>query len=209
MSDRPMIFGAPMVRALLDGRKTMTRRLLKPQPVEIAGLYWDNRAKMGWRVPGELAELPRPKNLMAPGDRIWVKEAHFGGTLGVANVVYRVGGYRGIKWRSPIYMPRRLSRLTLIVAEVNVERLQDIGWRDVRDEGAYTPNMWESFDEIFAPTVFEAREKFAKLWDSIHGSGAWYKNPWIMAIRFTVHNRNIDAMESTDENHHREHRQAR
>jgi hypothetical protein len=177
MADRPIIFSAPMVKALIEGRKTPTRRILKPQPVPCLswsapppGTYPSDK---GWsRLPYEL------------GDRLWVREgacwvSAWGWRYRADNDDLedkRASGEVG-PWRSPIHMPRHASRLTLTVTEVRVQRLQDITLADARAEGVWFP-------ELFS---------FLRLWNSLHGPDAWDANPWVCAISFTVEQRNIDA----------------
>lgn len=169
--ERPIIFSAPMVRALLDGRKTQTRRIIKPQPEQNdAGLWvWppDWRTgipKFGIGVQTDDAGLvqsleydPGRRLGYAPGDRLWVREAHalvpataYRASVGVDTrinpsdpdqaVVYREGWERCQpgRWRPSIHMPRWASRLTLAVTDVRVQRLQEISERDAADEGLAT-----------------------------------------------------------------------
>lgn len=109
--------------------------------------------------------------------------------------------------RSPIFMPRRASRLTLLVTDVRVERLQDISEGDAAAEGVelesadppfhYVPGIWPH--SITAVGVEEpggrhAARSFAKLWGHINGSESWQANPWVVAVTFTVRARNIDQL---------------
>lgn len=160
MTDRPIIFSAPMVSALLAGRKTQTRRLIKPQPevftVSDTGMPCEVQAL---HVHGEA--LPRialgrvittQKMKYAVGDRLWVREAwkpipasRPGGYFVEGSRFFgREAYYRSDhdaplwadgRWRSPIHMPRWASRLTLTVTEVRVQRLQDISEEDAWAEG--------------------------------------------------------------------------
>jgi hypothetical protein len=162
MTDRPIIFSAPMVRALLDGRKSQTRRVLKPQPAlsyivpcdERLGWFGDEEGECNFRVP------------YAPGDRLYVREAHslhcahgqdfprggydhgerWGPWSGLPIAVspdktqvayYREGFDRSgpPRWRPSIHMPRWASRLTLIVTDVRVQRLCSISEADAEAEG--------------------------------------------------------------------------
>ena len=167
--DRPIIFSAPMVRALLDGRKTQTRRLLKPRPYVVQekdGIRWWNLAGRpgGMIVMGDDALL-RAHRQPAPGDRLWVREAHHRSdddgtpligydfaddpTFGPDRIEQRpgigpvhlfrrsLGGWGGRTSRNfpSIHMPRWASRLTLTVTAVRVERLQEISEADARAEG--------------------------------------------------------------------------
>lgn len=206
MTDRPIIFSAPMVQALLAGRKTMTRRLA-----------W--RGVLDFAVDPPAPELaPSPWQKVRPGDRLWVREAwnlfalsqdgdcswpvkeipkrHPGedddGARGVHVIDYATGGLPGHDsgkgpWRSSRYMPRWASRLTLTVTAVRVERLQNITEGDVEREGiAATICLPQRGD---APP--RMRDRFAALWNHLHGPGAWDGNPEVVALTFTVAQRNI------------------
>ena len=163
MKERPILFSAPMVRAILDGRKTQTRRAVKPQPDSVKDFgkavpY--RRAAPPRDMPSAQYEVPIPCPYGVPGDRLWVRE-----TWGVGNrscpsqgwvdgIEYRadcvgdevpplfeiIPGHvqaDSIRagWRPSIHMPRWASRITLEVTDVRVERLQDISETDAMAEG--------------------------------------------------------------------------
>jgi hypothetical protein len=213
MTDRPIIFSAPMVRALLDGRKTQTRRVLKPQAA--AGAYrlatYDPKGK-AFFASDDTGKLERVRIPFAPGDRLYVREAHalvpssaYRASEGVQQTVdpsdrYRACIYRegfdrsngGFLWRPSIHMPRWASRLTLTVTEVRVEQLQDISAEDCTAEGI----PFES--DALAPAEWSI-SRFADLWNSIHGPDAWDANPWVVAVSFTVRKSNIDTQETAND----------
>lgn len=224
MTDRPIIFSAPMVRALLDGRKTQTRRVLKPQPVEnSAGLWVTDFGKKGWsQIDAESVEDSfRFRNALpyAPGDRLYVREAHaFWADEESARAAQWLEGsddtciYRadynagstceymgGERWRPSIHMPRWASRLTLSVTDVRVQRLQDISDDDAKSEGAMfhdgRPTGHHGWRHDFSDVYPTAKHSFAALWNSINGPEAWLANPWVVAISFTVHRCNIAEWE--------------
>ncbi|MFN7185449.1 MAG: hypothetical protein ACK5VE_03650 [Alphaproteobacteria bacterium] len=215
MTDRPMIFSAPMVLALLDGRKTQTRRVLKEQrhvatPAMVGG-RWQWQGFSG-------AKLGDVVRRYAPGDRLWVKEA-WRTDLGSdhlrpskldpakATVWFDASSdwqydYEKPRYRHARFMPRWASRLTLTVTDVRVQRVQDISEEDAVAEGierlvgSKGPNhfsrqicgKWSgSFN---APT---AQDVYADIWNTLHGPDAWDRNPWVAAYTFTVHNGNIDG----------------
>ena len=196
MADRPIIFSAPMVRALLSGRKTQTRRIIKPQPLQpFCGISTDG---VKWWTNDEEAGVIEPLRVpCAEGDRLWVREAW---GMGVsdhgdcprykATMDYKCGDkikseHEGpFKWRPSIHMPRWASRITMEVTAVKVERLQDINRGGAMEEGCPFPNMASGPNPL---------DWFRDLWTSIHGPGAWEANPWVAAISFTVERRNIDA----------------
>ncbi len=108
-------------------------------------------------------------------------------------------------WSPSIHMPRRLSRLTLTVTGVKLERLNDITEADALAEGVvwdadkqwfHVPGVAHPNKEFPVLSRVTAREMFAALWDVIHGSGAWLANPWIVAVSFETALRNIDSEEA-------------
>lgn len=175
--ERPILFNGPMVRAILDGRKTQTRRVCKGQrELSSAHDFQIDRCPYG-----------------QPGDRLWVREAwrtadHFdhlapskletwaplkfaaGGAPIGAWAGYGYGG----KIRPGIHMPRWASRITLEVTGVRVDRLQDMSRDDAMEEGCPSLNM----------VVGNTRQWYADLWDSINGAGAWAANPWVWVVEF-------------------------
>ena len=212
MSDRPIIFSAPMVNALLDGRKSMTRRVLKSQPPE-----WVTRmcheGRNGWIGSGDghgtLMHVP-----YAVGDRLWCREGFSYGWPVEENhqlpecnqahaITYRADGNRpfgGGRWHSPIHMPRWASRLTLVVSDVRVQRVQDISEADAQAEGLVDVYEGWATDRDGRHWGPEARASYRVLWNDLHGEDAWDANPWVAALTFTVHRQNIDQMEMTNEN---------
>lgn len=205
MTTKGIIFSGPMVRALLDGRKTQTRRLLNPQPQCLTGrgkrIYADADWRKSWR-DGEDDDLP-----YAPGDRLYVREtwSHSGeGVWSIADAQMAMNGralYRmdhegppPLHWWPSIHMPRKFSRLWLGVTEVRVQRLQDISAEDAIAEGIgmgppRDPRYYEQ------PGPGAAVAAYAALWNSLHTKPGetWADNPWIVAVSFTVHKGNIDA----------------
>ena len=155
MKERPIIFSGPMVRAIIEGRKTQTRRVVKPQPEHGMYLYRNRLGNMVW---GEHFNQSGSVGIMAntrcpyvqPGDRLWVKETwqeHAG------QVCYRAGippfthdccQFVGHLWRPSIHMPSIISRLTLEVVSVRVERLVDISDADAKAEGYQNANEFLS-----------------------------------------------------------------
>lgn len=194
MTDRPIIFSAPMVRALLDGRKTMTRRLawFDKKHVSFRELSFAERMALENHrckitEPGDSrfhVDYPTPWQSVAVGDKLWVRETWMDMLCDPPIACYRADGERehsALPWRPSIHMPRWASRLTLIVIETKIERLQDISERDAIAEGYQVmvtcpPKRW-----------------FSDLWKDLHGAESWDANPQVVAIRFTVEERNVDA----------------
>ena len=183
MKEHPIIFNGDMVRAILAGRKTQTRRVIKPQPDELrySGMV-DNRQFARFWTPGEhentstITDVRCPYGV--PGNHLWVREtwAIEGQYRDDTGYCYRADGDKaGVRWRSPRYMPRVVSRITLKITGVRVERVQDIAQRDAIAEGI------ESGESTWTP-IYE----FRKLWDSINANRgyAWDTNPWVWVIEF-------------------------
>ncbi len=219
MSDKPILFSAPMIRALPDGRKTQTRRILNPQP-HAQFISAEISAERLTFCPALLFETPTHKmlrRLARPGDRLWVREAwktaaayddlrpsQMGGEEPIqyqADGAHQTWGYPAIskigRLRPGIFMPRWASRLTLIVTDVRVQRLQEINDEDARAEGM-TPLPSGRFhcghDEEGEITCKSPVTAFAWLWNSINGEDAWQRNDWVAVYTFTVHRCNIDAL---------------
>jgi len=182
MKYRPILFSAPMVRALLDGSKTQTRRVVKPQPMRDK---WPFPPANDADRKGMLELCPYGQ----PRDRLWVREAHrlvdctCTETCRVpGNVWYEAdcSGYRNAslnRLRPSIHMPRWASRITLEVVSVRVERLQDISRGDAMAEGCPFPNMAKGDDP---------RKWYSDLWDQINGLGAWSANQWVWVVEFKL-----------------------
>lgn len=215
MADFPIIFSAPMVRALFAGRKTMTRRLLYTRRKVKNGKV--NATMLQGYEPGSGRLTPEgfpddhgPDEFFTltgwhkakPGDRLWVRENLVRGAANVAR--YNVdhgqvwspagptGGVAPWRWQKPnlnsIHMPRWASRLTLELTATRIERLQDIREADAIAEGV-KPEPFPG--DGWAPN----KAAFAGLWMQLHGQSSWYHNPWVVRLTFKVHHTNIDAME--------------
>lgn len=211
MKERPILFSAPMVRAILAGTKTQTRRVVKPQPKY--GLQSCHYSDTGW---GETTE-PNEHGVSGclcndircpygfPGDRLWVRETwRCSGSPDLRMICYRSEGKGGdgcddigrkvidlsyeetlgrysSHWRPSIHMPRWASRITLEVTDLRVERLQEICELECLAEGI-EPDVTE-IDPDFA---CEGIERFATLWDQLNASRgfSWDSNPWVWVVEF-------------------------
>ncbi|EIZ83646.1 hypothetical protein WYO_3659 [Methylobacterium sp. GXF4] len=218
MADRPIIFSAPMIRALLAGRKTQTRRILKLQPIPFAVDDQGTLCEVGClHVEGDRRPrvtlgrvVTRQELPYAVGDRLYVREAwapldalthNDPGVQALADRGFykadesNVGG-EITRWRPSIHMPRWASRLTLLVTEVRIERLNAMSAADAIAEGIQDLRTPEHTDfGIFGLVNAQHPVRaFWLLWDFINGEGAWLANPWVVAISFTVHQRNIDQL---------------
>jgi hypothetical protein len=197
MNERPILFSCEMVRAILDSRKTITRRVIKPQPI----FDYDG----GCSYP-EYSNIKQCKHYTSiehfkkgfpvdfpkfgiPGDRLWLRETWSanwpeikyksdGKSFEVSDdhsddLMKQYDNQRG-DWRPSIHMPHWASRITLEIVDVRAERLQEISEEDAVREGI--PNGAYSVN----PKI-----SFLKLWDSINGKKyPWESNPWVWVIEF-------------------------
>jgi hypothetical protein len=196
-----------MVRAILEGRKTQTRRVINPQPFLAASsddgqMYWlidyeDPTKRAAWPEHDEpfWVHCPYGKS----GDRLWVREVWAPHDKGVVSwkerelvyyraddeTVYDTDG----KWRTPIFMPRWASRITLEIVSVQVERLQEMKCEDVLAEGSPIPLREHSNPELGIQCV-SAKEWFQQGWDSLNAKRgySWASNPWVWVLEFRVVN---------------------
>lgn len=210
--EKPILFQGAMVRAILDGRKTQTRRVVDRQP-DGRGPRWCNRWE-DWHG----CKLRQPPN---EGDVLWVRESVKGIAVesmdGVDGVKYLADGEErwwdclsddeeqwfklcnygkgaGPNTVPAIHMPRWCSRLSLPVVSVSAERLQEIEEMDARAEGVEVlplqsnddPSAWWRYSPD-SKHFKSAREAFAALWDSLAKPGSkWNDNPWVWVIEFEV-----------------------
>ena len=208
MKERPILFSAPMVRAILDGSKTQTRRVVKPVGkddsfalVDYGDGWWPYRSDDGEssiRADGNETPISCPYG--KKGSRLWVRETWqaVNGNDRARHIVTHPAPDRGwieyaatprtdepaYKWRPSIHMPRWASRITLEITDVRVERLNSISEADARAEGA--PGYEEGID---APPPDEDCEwsyyaSYRRLWERINGSGSWDANPWVWVVQF-------------------------
>jgi len=186
--ERPILFQSAMVRAILAGQKTQTRRIVKLPPLQ----PWQLGNSKGWYYIESNHSIddcnyyiagfgdglstiinikcPYGKPAFAPfdlpADRLWVRETW--GLTVEDTVCYLADESRSIvtRWRPSMFMPRWASRITLEITAVQVERLQDISEADARAEGV------------------TAVCAYRKLWEKIHGPGSWGVNPYVWVVEF-------------------------
>lgn len=183
---------AESVRAILEGRKTQTRRVVKQDAITKAGIL----GLMAGTGPA-FGSCPYGE----PCDRLWVKETlvrALHDTYGVAYAEdHSCAGDKGIapwQWKgttlSALFMPRWASRITLEISEVRVERVQEISAEDVAAEGVVLPSLEPDRGTTWYEGKVDdlARRRFALLWDSINAKRgyAWETNPWVWAVTFRV-----------------------
>ena len=203
MKEHPILFSAPMVRAILEGRKTQSRRIVKGS-TGAKSLYAGERDAL-WVVErfGDAAQGLIRCPYGKPGDKLWVRESFRIETLledippsilvGSKDAVrYEADGFiRGTpiddfgKLRTSIHMPRWASRLTLQVTGVRVERLQDISEADARAEGARCMDVVsgrECLDDTSRQGSYVSH--YREIWKSINGAGSWDANAWVWVVEF-------------------------
>lgn len=188
IKERPILFIAPMVRAILEGRKTQTRRIVKPQPSMECDCEPEGYSWVPMHKGRELSHHQCPYG--QPGDRLWVRET-FSGPWCMGDTPPSKWGRSSRIWywadgnpeegdwtrpRPSIHMPRWASRITLEITDVRVERLQDISDADALSEGIYPTSTG-----LYAGA---AKAEFRKLWESINGPESWSANPWVWVIEF-------------------------
>ena len=191
--EKPIIFSTEMVRAILAGRKTTTRRVIKPQPV--AGVRKSPFVKSGLE-DGHGREI---KPRYYPGDVLWVREtwapcATIDSWLDDVNLYIYKADFQdkevSWKWKPSIHMPREAARLFLRVISVRAERLQDITEEDALSEG-----MTQSLRSVMGYATSESEEEFnltqvvstfGLLWDSLNAKRGygWDTNPWVWIVKF-------------------------
>jgi hypothetical protein len=211
VKEHPILFTGPNVLSILAGRKTQTRRIMRPQPVTATGYPLAVPGDWAWPTEKQSCAIfhypyPEPPQTvlrLCPfgrvGDRLWVRETWAGGLGNSPDAVdYRADGHSYgcdedgkplIRWRPSIYMPRWACRLLLDVDSIRVERLQDISEEDAIAEGVTKGEQW--FDGAphkvkGTPKAYPtAREAFASRWDHINAKrGAWTSNPWVWVLSF-------------------------
>jgi hypothetical protein len=208
--ERPILFSGPMVRAILEGRKTQTRRIIKPQPNSwIDDLHGnefrkrapyaiedDNGNYCGWGFQDEETHYKCPYGKIC--ERLWVRETwqHTGPELSdEPGYVYRADdpdwkALQGWVWKPSIFMPREACRIVLEIENIRVERLHEITDDDCVAEGQ------EPIGEKLNPPggsvqlgrlngkYAPVRQLFSELWTEINGANSWNENPWVWVIQF-------------------------
>lgn len=174
MKEHPITFRAPMVRAILEGRKTQTRRVAKVSSDDCKSGFITPVAGF---VPRTIVEHIKYCPYGTPGDILWVREAYLYDDSW-DEPIYRADGERdlptGLRWRPSIHMPREACRIMLEITEVRVERLNDISGPDCLAEG-----ITHDSDKYGSVT-----HTYRELWESINGVGSWDLNPWVWVISF-------------------------
>lgn len=209
---KPLLFNTEMVKAILDGRKTVTRRVIKPQPVlnngfwELGGAGWSESISTITPVPCHSLYNRMP---FKPGDILYVRETWFyeshmeditDGEPDLPNgryssrYVYKASspnypvdvGVNAYGWRPSIHMPKEAARIFLRVTDVKVEKLNDISFNDIMAEGVgIMPEAYNDPDNAYLQAV----ETFKRVWDSTVKKSdldrfGWEANPWVWTVSF-------------------------
>lgn len=214
LKERPILFSGPMVRAILEGRKSQTRRIVKSS--------WWRCLDLDDNMDREIARCEC--HYGRPGERLWVREtwkveafSHQTPTSGPEKATYYLGYKADVgsiprgktvtfpnpvanafqknrgDWRPSIHLPRWASRITLEIVSVRVQRVQEISEEDAEAEGIdividqhRSPWCASSGSDGCACGGKSNREHFALLWDSINAKRGfgWEKNPWVWALTF-------------------------
>lgn len=201
----PILFSTPMVQAVLDGRKTQTRRVIKKQPdlkrhrqIKRAVIL-DGKSRETWiyddgvSLRQDSVKCPYGQ----PGDVLWVRETFVSYNVPVKHPKVDEIEYEykadetpvKFRWKPGIHMPKAACRIFLKVKSVRVERLQDISETDAIDEGIERePGLpfvvrWKDYLNTDEELEFP-ESSFSTLWKSINGSESWDANPWVWVIEF-------------------------
>ena len=190
--ERPILFSAPMVRAILDGRKTQTRRIAKVTDKDCKpGMITPLAGFVPRTIANHISYCPYGKQ----GDRLWVRETfkqhdevisykadgtwitdfqHTGG----------INPHENITWIPSIHMPRNASRILLEITGVRVERLQDISECDAKAEGSYVCDYFgrRLLDQSSNQGCY--KWGYRSIWESINGAGSWHLNPFVWVVEF-------------------------
>ena len=193
-----IIFRENMYEAIISESKTMTRRLMNPQPVEIIEMPYGDRY---FGIDTENYSFPiKPR--FKVGEKVYLKEEYL---LGRHGLMYKNDRmiYQNVKgvWNNPLFMPEKYARNWIEIISVKVERINDISNDDICSEGIfvyegcnYTGSAnGEPFEEYFSAfcngdgSLYKtSREAFAALWDSINGKGSWKRNEWVWVYEFKL-----------------------
>jgi hypothetical protein len=189
--DYPVLFSTDMVRAILSGSKTVTRRLFLPLlsvAMEPAHEIWHDGVKWIARLKnGKCYKKPIVCPFGEPGDYLWVKETW---APAIDDIAYRADYSEEVLaekrnqglWKPSIHMQKTQSRLWLQITDIKAQRIQTITEEEAREEGIQ-PGKIYWFDKTNESNF---REGFLIKWFSIYGIENYYENPWVWAIKFNV-----------------------
>lgn len=210
MAEKPILFSGEMVRAILDGRKTQTRRVIKPQPLfPICPNVSNPNGKPSYHVPKskyQVGDILYVKETYGKSDAIGNEKGYFYKVFDNGNGEYEFSQLAKGSWKPSIYMPKSAARIFLRVTDLRVERLQEITAHDCRAEGikAITKNWNDPNWSIDPPSTLTEkqisnatgepfdensawwREWYSELWDSLNKKRgySWESNPFVRVITF-------------------------
>ncbi len=202
MKERPILFSGPMVRAVLEGRKAMTRRVVKPEGAHHLFPFLDLPGKQTGEWAWCSSSHVVSKHIHCPygqvGDRLWVRESMLfdpdqGWRYSADGADVIDENYGKINQRCPsIHMPRSCCRILLEITNVRVERLHEISEADAQAEGVERVVAgvgWRRYcdpdsEEVGVPPCGDARRSFRSLWKYINGDESWNANPWVWVVEF-------------------------
>jgi hypothetical protein len=185
MKERPILFSTEMVQAIIEGRKTQTRRIVKASGKATAFkiAVMPDGTKMPFGIDDEEAMLGYIKCPYGkPGDRLWVRETFLVERSQHKDYYEYKADYSNtfacdVCWKPSIFMPREACRILLEVTDVRVEKLKDISEKDVIAEGV-------EYKKTDGCLNIPARAHYMMLWDSINGKDSHELNPWVWVISF-------------------------
>lgn len=196
MKEHPILFTTEMIQAVLEGRKTMTRRIINPQPIdntEIDGNFFDGRNRGYVKVDGhpnwqeQFAYEFCPKKV---GDLLWVRETFqtvdtFPEPDCFGKYLYKSMGDTCEKWKPSIFMPKEAARIWLKITNIRVEKLQDISEEDAIAEGVnHGEQAAKSISGAKCAMILNAKSEYFYLWSKINGEESLQENPWVWVIEF-------------------------
>jgi hypothetical protein len=196
---KPILFSTPMVQAILDGRKTQTRRIIKPLlgATGVKDVYRrPDGLFIGTHLPvGQGVGITHPfASKYQIGDILWVRETwNYSGGEANGKYVFRATTLDGSDylWKPSIFMPRAAARIFLEVTDVRAERLKSISWEDAIAEGCSIHDVDPMNPQAFIykypgakEATFSPIHSFESLWQSINGPESWDANPWVWVYEF-------------------------
>lgn len=206
MKEIPILFSTPMVRAILDGRKTQTRRIINPQPIVDmdSGFVFDGKHKRQYDIHSWRDQFLDDWSKWMPEDRIWVRESFYPVSPKCGEYYYKATdpAAEASKWKPSIHMPKEAARIWLQVESVRVEPLHDISEQDAKAEGfaciskdggrTYKYGIPDKdglpgLDNLGWPWQdWEVNQvnAFKTLWKKINGEESWNENPFVWAITY-------------------------
>jgi hypothetical protein len=201
VKERPILFSGAMVRAILAGQKTQTRRIIKGNGTwsveddgDGVGRWWPGFEDEN----GEWCKMPCPYGDV--GERLWVRETHYVERAGYQDGTDRFILYKATddyapvsKWTPSIHMPRFASRINLKITRIDVEPLKHISFNDAIAEGieqtsgsGLVDRTWRDYSGLGVSSTYHPQDSYATLWNSIHGPGSWDLNPWVWVVEFNM-----------------------